>query len=63
MQFEHRLRTIPKETRTSAGSKFSNYNFATHKTCSSYLELLVQRSRSTTTNSTVARTLHNLSEK
>ena len=31
MQFHHRLRAMPKQTRTSAGSRFSTCNFIIHK--------------------------------
>ena len=55
MLFQHRLITIPKKTKTSAGSNFSTFNFALHKT---FIELVL-----TTNKFQVARTLHSLSGK
>ena len=55
MLFQHRLITIPKKTKTSAGSTFSTFNFALHKT---FIELVL-----TTNKFQVARTLHSLSGK
>ena len=54
MQFQHRLRTTSKQTSTSVGSNFSSCNFTVHKTFSPWLELVLQRSHSTTKTLTVA---------
>ena len=60
MQFQHRLRTIPKQTRTMLGLTAPNSNFAIHKTIGSFLELVFNQ---LPINSKVVRALHNLSKR
>ena len=60
MQFQHRLRTIPKQTRTMLDLTAPNSNFAIHKIIGSFLELVFNK---LPINSTVVRVLYNLSER
>ena len=63
MQHQEGLRTILKLTRTSAGSKCSTYNFAIYKKFILGLNKYSKEVIVLLVNFTVAKTLHNLSEK